>query len=280
MTHIEQRNQDATLYVGELDLRVDESLLWELMLQSGPVVNVHIPRDKLSRDHQGFGFVEFMTEPDADYAIRVMNLVKLYGKPIRLNKASRDKQTHDIGANLFIGNLDPEVDEKQLWETFSRFGVLIAEPKIMREVDGGANAKGFAFINYDSFESADSAIEQMNGQYLCGRVVSVNYAFKKDSKTERHGSMAERILAANNPNKIMGIARPAAPPPAPVVLPSGPPAGFRPPGMITGMPGRPPIQFGMPPGMPPPMMGMMRPGMPPMGMPPPGVRQMMPPPGY
>jgi splicing factor 3B subunit 4 len=41
----------------------------------------------------------------------------------------------------------------------------------------------------------------MNQQYLSGRAVSVTYALKKDSKTERHGSMAERILAANNPFK-------------------------------------------------------------------------------
>ncbi len=50
------------------------------------LVNVHIPRDKLSRDHQGYGFVEFQSETDADYAIKVMNMVKLFGKPIRVNK--------------------------------------------------------------------------------------------------------------------------------------------------------------------------------------------------
>jgi len=39
----------------------------------------------------------------------------------------------------------------------------------------------------------------MNGQYLCGRPISVSYALKKDSKADRHGSAAERLLAANNP---------------------------------------------------------------------------------
>ena len=45
-------------------------------------------------------------------AIKVLNMIKVYGKPIRVNKASQDKRSQDIGANLFIGNLDPEVDEK------------------------------------------------------------------------------------------------------------------------------------------------------------------------
>jgi splicing factor 3B subunit 4 len=32
---------------GGLDEKVSEELLWELMLQAGPVVNVHIPKDKV-----------------------------------------------------------------------------------------------------------------------------------------------------------------------------------------------------------------------------------------
>lgn len=51
-------------------------------------VNVHVPRDRITQSHQGYGFVEFMSEDDADYAIKIMNMIKLYGKPIRVNKVS------------------------------------------------------------------------------------------------------------------------------------------------------------------------------------------------
>jgi RNA recognition motif-containing protein len=44
---IEQRNQDATLWCGNLDEKVEEELLWELMLQAGPVVSLHMPKDKV-----------------------------------------------------------------------------------------------------------------------------------------------------------------------------------------------------------------------------------------
>ncbi|KAL3923054.1 MAG: hypothetical protein SGPRY_004344 [Prymnesium sp.] len=64
------RNQEATCYVGDLDQQCGESLLWELMVQCGPVVNVHVPKDKLSQQHMGFGFVEFKSEQDAQYAIK------------------------------------------------------------------------------------------------------------------------------------------------------------------------------------------------------------------
>ncbi|ROT69652.1 putative splicing factor 3B subunit 4, partial [Penaeus vannamei] len=195
---IAERNQDATIYVGGLDDKVSEGLLWELFVQAGPVVNVHMPKDRVTQQHQGYGFVEFMGEEDADYAIKIMNMIKLFGKPIRVNKASAHQKNLDVGANIFIGNLDPEVDEKLLYDTFSAFGVILQTPKIMRDPDTG-NSKGYAFINFASFEASDAAIEAMNGQYLCNRSISISYAFKKDSKGERHGTAAERLLAAQNP---------------------------------------------------------------------------------
>jgi splicing factor 3B subunit 4 len=195
-----ERNQEATCYVGDLDTKVSEALLWELCLQAGPVVSVHIPKDKLTQQHMGFGFVEFKADVDAEYAIKVLNMIKLFGKPIRVNAAAKERDTVDVGANIFVGNLDPEVDEKLLYDTFSAFGLIVTTPKIMRDPDTGAS-RGFGFVSFETFEASDTAIEAMNGQFLCNQPISVTYAIKKDSKGERHGSAAERLLAANNPNR-------------------------------------------------------------------------------
>lgn len=51
-------------------------------------VNVHLPKDRISMSHQGYGFCEFLTEEDAEYACKIMNQIKLWGKPIRVNKVS------------------------------------------------------------------------------------------------------------------------------------------------------------------------------------------------
>lgn len=37
MSHAEERNHENTVFVGDLDQNVDETLLWELMIQVGPV---------------------------------------------------------------------------------------------------------------------------------------------------------------------------------------------------------------------------------------------------
>ncbi|XP_004308858.1 PREDICTED: splicing factor 3B subunit 4-like [Fragaria vesca subsp. vesca] len=194
--HSVERNLDATVHVGNLDPRVDEKLLWELFVQAGPVVNVYLPKDRVTNLHQGYGFVEFRSEEDAEYTIKALNMIKLFGKPIRVNKNSQDKRSLDVGANLFVGNVDPDVDEKLLYDTFSAFGVIVTSPKIMRDPETG-NSRGFGFVSFDSFEASDAAIEAMSGQYLCNRQITVSYAYKKDTKV-RHGTPAERVLAASN----------------------------------------------------------------------------------
>ncbi|RYG94456.1 hypothetical protein EON65_57470, partial [archaeon] len=152
----------------------------------------------VSGKHLNYGFVEFRTEEDAEYAIKVMNMIKVFNRPIKVNKTSQDKRTQDVGANIFIGNLDPEVDEKVLYDTFSAFGGIMSTPKIMCDAETGIS-KGYGFISFDSFEASDLAIECMNGQFLSNRQIVVQYAFKKDTPGERHGSQAERLLAASMP---------------------------------------------------------------------------------
>ena len=39
----------------------------------------------------------------------------------------------EVGANLFIGGLSEEVDEKLLYDTFSAFGALADTPKVIEE---------------------------------------------------------------------------------------------------------------------------------------------------
>ncbi|KAI5282842.1 hypothetical protein KEM54_002546 [Ascosphaera aggregata] len=216
-----EQDKEATVYIGNLDERVTDSLVWEFMLQAGRIVNVHLPKDRVTQTHQGYGFVEFVSEEDAEYAAKIMNQVRLYGKPIRVNKASADKlKTVEVGAELFIGNLDPMVTEQVLYDTFSRFGTLISMPKVAR--DDNALSKGYGFVSFSAFEASDDAIANMNGQFLMNKEISVQYAYKKDGKGERHGDQAERMLAAQARKHNVQPANPIPHPPqaAPMATPT------------------------------------------------------------
>ena len=157
-----EQDKEATVYVGNLDERVTDQLVWELMLQAGRIVNVHLPKDRVTQTHQGFGFVEFVSEEDADYAAKIMNQIRLWGKPIRVNKASADKQkTLDVGAELFVGNLDTMVDERVLFETFSRFGSLTSAPKVCR------SALNFSVPVADSISGGPRRRQSHKGLRFC-----------------------------------------------------------------------------------------------------------------
>ena len=194
------RNQDATLWVGGgLDERVDEELLWELFSQAGVLVDVSVPTDKVNGRPAGFAFVEFRSEEDAEYAMKIMNMVPLYGKCMRVRRSgdggAGGAPRVDVGANLFVGNLAPDATERSLYDTFSAFGSIV-ETSVARDAETG-QPRGFGFVCFDAFEASDAAIEALNGQFLSGRPVVVQYSFRKDSRTERHGSVEERTLAAS-----------------------------------------------------------------------------------
>jgi RNA recognition motif-containing protein len=48
-------------------VQVTEEVVWEIFVQAGPVVNVYVPKDRVSNAHQGYAFVEYRGEDDADY---------------------------------------------------------------------------------------------------------------------------------------------------------------------------------------------------------------------
>jgi splicing factor 3B subunit 4 len=144
---------------------------------------------------------------------------------------------------LFIGSLANEVDERLLSDTFSAFGLVI-DSKVAIDPDTGS-AKGYGFVSFDSFEASDAAIEAMNGQFLCNKPITVQYALKKDGKGERHGTAAERLLAMQARKAGITVAQAAVQAPQMPYPPQMPPMGFA--GYPPPMPGQ---QFYPPPGAP------------------------------
>jgi splicing factor 3B subunit 4 len=87
-----------------------------------------MPKDKVMQMHNGYGFVKFLDVVDADYAMTILNMVKLFWRPICVSKSSLNAKVEldwYVSANLFIGILDPQVDETLLYDTFLTFGTLI-----------------------------------------------------------------------------------------------------------------------------------------------------------
>ncbi|XP_042656339.1 RNA-binding protein 7 [Tyto alba] len=90
---------DRTLFVGNLDPKVTEELIFELFHQAGPVVKVKIPKDRDGRPKQ-FAFVNFKHEESVPYGLSLLNGIKLYGRPIKIQFRSGSSHASQDGNAL------------------------------------------------------------------------------------------------------------------------------------------------------------------------------------
>lgn len=86
---------------------------------------------------------------------------------------------------LYIGNLPWSATEQELRELFGAFG-SVESVAIITDRETG-RSRGFGFVEIDSADGADKAIEQLDGRDLGGRALRVNEAHDKRGGGGRGG---------------------------------------------------------------------------------------------
>ncbi|GMJ09784.1 poly(A) binding protein 2, ARABIDOPSIS POLY(A) BINDING 2, POLY(A) BINDING PROTEIN 2 [Hibiscus trionum] len=175
-----QYMETTSLYVGDLDLSVTETQLFEYFSQMGPILTVRVCKDMSTRRSLGYGYVNFGNPQDAARALEHLNFTPLNGKPIRIMFSNRDPSLRKSGAgNIFIKNLDKGIDQKALHDTFYTFGNILS-CKIA--TDSSGQSKGYGFVQFDNEESARKAIENLNGMLLNDKQVYVGPFVRKQER--------------------------------------------------------------------------------------------------
>ncbi|KAL6296225.1 hypothetical protein ACE6H2_004367 [Prunus campanulata] len=170
----------TSLYVGDLDQNVTDSQLYDLFNQVGQVVSVRVCRDLSTRRSLGYGYVNYSNPQDAARALDVLNFTPLNNKSIRIMYSHRDPSIRKSGTgNIFIKNLDKAIDHKALHDTFSSFGNILS-CKIA--TDGTGQSKGYGFVQFDSEEAAQSAIDKLNGMLINDKPVFVGHFLRKQER--------------------------------------------------------------------------------------------------
>ncbi|KQK06121.1 splicing regulator RBM11 isoform X3 [Brachypodium distachyon] len=86
------RNPGCAVFIGNLDEKVPERVLYEILVQVGHVVDLHIPRDKETNRGRGYAFAEYETEEIAQYAVKLFSgLVRLHNRTLRFAISGQDK---------------------------------------------------------------------------------------------------------------------------------------------------------------------------------------------
>jgi polyadenylate-binding protein len=93
------------------------------------------------------------------------------GKPVRIMYSQRDPALRKSGVgNIFIKNLDKDIDNKALYDTFAQFGNIVSA-KVAADMQG--QSKGYGFVQFDTTEAAQVAIDKVNGMLMNDKQVYV-----------------------------------------------------------------------------------------------------------
>jgi polyadenylate-binding protein len=283
----------TNVYVKNLPEEWDDMKLTEMFEKYGETTSVLLRTDDQGKS-RGFGFVNFKEPEGAQKAVEELNGKEIEGKELFVGRAQKkSERQNDLraqfeqrrqerlskyeGVNLYVKNIDDDVDDDKLREMFEPFGT-ISSTKVMRDQKSGAS-RGFGFVCFASPDEATKAVTTMNGKISGTKPMFVALAQPREVRRRQlEMQFAQRQIAAaaaaagvpGVPGMQPGMARPMPgqfPPPMvggfPMNMPQGPggrgpggfPAGFPQQGagappMFFGQPGQPMVYPGMGPGGP------------------------------
>ena len=91
-----------------------------------------------------------------------------------------------MSKKLYVGNLSYDVDDTILKDYFAAAGTVMTAT-VIRFRDNG-RSKGFGFVEFDTEEAAQKAIDQFNGQEHMGRKLVVSEARPPKERTNDGGA--------------------------------------------------------------------------------------------
>jgi RNA recognition motif-containing protein len=86
-----------------------------------------------------------------------------------------------MGSKIYVGNLSYNATGSDLEQLFASHGT-VKSAQIISDRDTG-RSKGFGFVEMESDEQAQAAINALNGQEMDGRALTVNEAKPREERS-------------------------------------------------------------------------------------------------
>ncbi|KAK1411798.1 hypothetical protein QVD17_32569 [Tagetes erecta] len=170
----------ASLYVGDLHPLIDDLQLSSVFAEYKSLSSVRVCRDTSTGRSLCYGYVNFISPQDAIHAIESKNNTLFYGKMIRVTWSHRDPHARKSGVgNVFVKNLTESFDNVSLQDLFKPFGNILS-CKVVTFEDG--KSKGYGFVQFESEQCANAAIEKLNGTDVGGKQIYVGKFMKKSDR--------------------------------------------------------------------------------------------------
>lgn len=243
----EMKANFTNIYVKNINNETSDDEFRDLFEKYGEITSASLARDQDGKN-RGFGFVNFTTHESAAKAVEELHGKDFQGTDLYVGRAQKkhereeelrksyeaarlEKANKYQGVNLYVKNLDDDVDDEKLRMMFSEFGP-ITSAKVMRDSplesgdekkddqdkdnkkdetkDGEEEAsgkksdkkvdrklgksKGFGFVCFSSPDDATKAVAEMNQRMFNGKPLYVALAQRKDVRK----SQLEASIQARN----------------------------------------------------------------------------------
>jgi len=152
----------GNIFVKNLDRNIDNKALYDTFSLFGNILSCKVSNDPQGKS-RGYGFVHYETEEAAKQAIERVNGMLIGEKTVEVHAFQKrhDRDTPEVFTNLYIKNLPIDTDEDKLQAMFKSYGAItscaVQEDKLGRK---------FAFVNFETHESAVKAVESLNQKDL------------------------------------------------------------------------------------------------------------------
>lgn len=193
----ERQQQSAAnftnVYVKDLNPNATYEEVEALFRQHGKITSGVIMKNEHNVS-KGFGFFNFETHDQAKAAVEHLHGTKFQDKTIYVARAQKKGERRQElqqafrstsmdhsrrGTNLYVKNLDDDVTDAALLEEFKKFG-NITSCVVMK--DEKAVSRGFGFVNYQSPEEANKALNEMNNKQIWSKPLYVSFAQRREER--------------------------------------------------------------------------------------------------
>jgi len=176
----DERRAPSKIHVGNLSYDTTKEDLMEYFGEFGTVEDVFVPKNLETGYSRGFAFIT-LPEDACVAAIEKADGVEFQGRPLtvakslpRGNKTMRAENQEGVtSVKLYVGNLSFDTEEETVRSVFGEYGEIY---DLYLPTDRYTERpRGFAFVTM-SGDGATTAIEELNGYDLDGRILRVNEA--------------------------------------------------------------------------------------------------------
>lgn len=179
----------GNIFVKNLARSIDNRQLYDTFNIFGSILSCKVATNAKG-ESLGYGFVHFETEEAAQQAISKVDGKLIAGEKVNVApfKSKRERgETKTRYTNVYVKNLPLDVTKEKLDEMFGKHGKITSSMLATAE-DG--KSRGFGFINYETPEQAQDAVNALNNLQMGDKTLFVARAQKRE---ERERELRERF---------------------------------------------------------------------------------------